>query len=67
MFKKIRVPALALAAAMAVAVPTLTLAADRDDHHRRDFHRREVYRDHGREFRDRDRYGFYDRFGVWHR
>ena len=57
MLKRFKIPALALAAAMAVAAPSLTLANDRDDHRGRDFDRREVYRHHEdrRDFRDRDR------------
>jgi hypothetical protein len=54
MLKKLRIPALALAAAMAVAVPNLTLAAGRDDHRGRDFDRKEFVRNHHeREFGDR--------------
>ncbi len=53
MLKKLRFPALALAAAMAVAVPQMTLAADRDHGH--EFDRRDVRIDHHLDFRDRDR------------
>lgn len=77
MLKKLGFKTMALAAGLAVAAPTISLARDRDDRHER-VERRD--RD-DRGFRDRDdrrfnfRYysapvpaanGFYDRFGVWH-
>lgn len=63
MLKRLRFPALALATALAVAAPTLSLAGDRDDHRGRDVGRHEYYRgDEHREFRRGDRDDF--RFGV---
>ncbi len=81
MLKKLRISTLALAAALAVAAPTLTFAQDRDG--RRDDHRdvaRVERRDDHRIVRGGDRSGFrfsfginvapaagyYDQFGVWH-
>ena len=57
MFKKLGIPTLALATAMAVAAPTVTLARDRDDHRGGDSDRHEAFRgrdDRGGRFRDRD-------------
>jgi len=77
MLKKLGISTLALAAALAVAAPTLTFARGRDDHRgaerfeRRDDHRLVRDRDH-----DGFRFGvgvgvapaagYYDQFGVWH-
>jgi hypothetical protein len=57
MFKKLGITTLALAAALAVAAPTVTLARDRDDHHFRGEERHEVRRDVRHDRDDR-----YDRF-----
>jgi hypothetical protein len=81
MLRKLGIPVLAIAAALAAAVPSVSMARDRDDHHeavRRDFHS------------DHDRFrggwnvgiyaapapvvpapapapaGYYDQYGVWH-
>jgi hypothetical protein len=52
MLRKLGIPILAMAAALAVAVPSVTIARDRDDH-RGDDHHEAVRRDfHG----DRDRF-----------
>ena len=56
MLKRFGLPTLALATAMAVAAPTVTLARDRDDHRGGDAGRHEVVRrdfhgDHDRDFR----------------
>jgi len=78
MLKRFRVPTLALATALAVAAPTLTLARDRDDHRgaehfeHRDDHR--FVRDRGHDVRFgfgvgvnvAPAAGYYDQFGVWH-
>jgi hypothetical protein len=63
MLKKLGIPTLALAVAMAVAAPSVTLARDRDDYRGRGFERHEMYR--GREqrvWRDNDRGRF--SFGI---
>jgi len=63
MLKKLGIPTLALATAMAVVAPTVTLARDRDDHRGGDFGRHEVV--HGRDDRDvRFRGGPGFNFGV---
>lgn len=57
MFKRFGIPTLALATLMAVAVPTVTLARDRDDRGHGDFDRHEVARDHDdRRFVARDQF-----------
>ncbi len=61
MLKRFKIPALALAAAMAFAAPNLTLAADRDDHRGRDVDRHEVDRHHQDRRDSRDRYRDHDR------
>ena len=55
MFKRFGIPTLALAAALAATVPSVSLARDRDDY--RGGERHEVYRSHDdrRGNRDRDR------------
>jgi len=58
MFKRLRLSAVALAAALAVATPGISLARDRDDHrggeHREFYGGRDGWRDRGWD-RDRDR------------
>src|SRR5579864_8896610 len=57
MFKKLGIPTLALATAIAVAAPTVTLARDRDDHRGGDSDRHETFRgrdDRGGRSQDRD-------------
>ena len=65
MLKKLGISTLALAAALAVATPAVSLARDRDDH--RGGERHEVYRGHdgwrGRDW-DRDRHGWSFGFGY---
>ena len=78
MLKRLGISTMALAAALAVATPAVTLARDRDDHRGGEHH--EFYR--GRDW-DHDRHGwglgfgytapvpapapgYYDQFGVWH-
>ena len=61
MFKKLGIPTLALATAMAVAAPTVTLARDRDDHRGGDVGRQEALRgrdDRGGGFRGGNRFNF---------
>lgn len=61
MLKRLGIPTLALATAMAVAAPTVTLARDRDDHRGGDFGRQESFRgrdDHDARFRGGDRFNF---------
>lgn len=76
MLKRFGISTMALAAALAVATPAVSLARDRDDHRGGEHH--EFYR--GRDG-DHDRRGwgfgfgytapvpapgYYDQFGVWH-
>jgi hypothetical protein len=76
MLKKLGFKTMALAAGLAVAAPTISLARDRDDFRGRNVDRHERF-----ERRDRDdrrfnlRFysaptrrsdGYYDRYGVWH-
>ena len=63
MFKNLGITTLALAAALTVAAPTVTLARDRDDRNFRNDERREEHHEvrRDRDFRDRDQYQNRDR------
>ena len=82
MLKKLGIPTLALAMALAVAAPAVSLARGRDEHRGGGFDRHEVYRGRdARVWRGRGGpsfnfgvgvyaapapAGYYDQYGVWH-
>lgn len=82
MLRKVGIPLLALAGVLSAAIPTVSIARDRDDHHET-FRGRDDWHVRG----DRDRVGigvyttpvpvpvpapapapagYYDQYGVWH-
>ena len=76
MFRKVKLPALALGTALAIMSPGAALARDHDrDHERREWREHERHERRERVWRERPFYGYYapsyaggyyDRWGGWH-